>query len=416
MFLTEILGRPLLDHTSRRVGRVVDVLADLSQAFPPVVGIQVRMSDGTRVIPYVHIAELHPAVTLRPGVSLAADLPLREEYRRLGAEFLDRQIVDIQGHRVVRVNDLRLADFDGKLRLIGVDVGLRGLLRRVGIEGTVESIASLFGLTLHTHIIDWRDVEPLPSSRAPIKLRVPTERLSRLHPADIADIIGQLDPTERRQVFESLDVETAADALTEAEPEVQVSIMESLETERASDILEEMEPDEAADLLADLPEERSDELLNMMEPEDAAEVRELLSYEEDVAGGVMTTEYVVLSPHLTASQAIEQLRTQYSETENIHYLYVADEENRLVGVLSLRDLIMADPEARIANIMERDIVTTPPDAPVEEVAQLMAKYNLLSLPVVDEGGRIEGMVTVDDVLGLIIPEEWKRRMPRVFGR
>lgn len=416
MFLTEILGRPLLDHNNKRVGRVVDVLADLTQPFPPVVGIEVRMRDATRVIPYAHIAELRPAVTLRPGVALESDLPLREEYRRLGAEFLDRQIVDIQDHRVVRVNDLRLADFDGKLRLIGVDVGLRGLLRRIGIEGHAEAIASLLGLTLHTHIIDWRDVEPLPTGRAPMKLRVPTERISRLHPADIADIIDQLDPAERRQVFESLDVETAADALTEAEPEVQVSIMQSLETERASDILEEMEPDEAADLLADLPEERSDELLNMMEPEDAAEVRELLSYEEDVAGGVMTTEYVVLPPNLTATQAIEQLRSQYSETENIHYLYVADEENRLVGVLSLRDLIMADPQARIANIMETDVVTASPGAPLEELAQVMAKYNLLSLPVVDEAGKIEGMVTVDDVLGLIIPEEWKRRMPRVFGR
>ncbi|MGQ9524631.1 MAG: magnesium transporter [Armatimonadota bacterium] len=416
MFLTEVLGRPLLDHTSRRVGRVVDVVADLSQLFPPVVGIEVRMRDITRVIPYTHIAELRPAVTLRPGAPIEADLPLRDEYRRLGAEFLDRQIVDIQGHRVVRVNDIRLADFDGKLRLIGVDVGLRGLLRRIGIEGAAESIVSLLGLTLHTHIIDWRDVEPLPSGKAPMKLRVPTERLSRLHPADIADIIDQLDPAERRQVLESLDVETAADALTEAEPEVQVSIMESLEAERASDILEEMEPDEAADLLADLPEERSDELLNLMEPEDAAEVRELLTYEEDVAGGIMTTACAVVAPDLTVAEALEELRKPENEAESIYYVYVVSGDERLVGVVSLKELITADSKARIGALMEQELVTIGPDTSLQETALLMAKYNLIALPVVDDNRRLEGVVTVDDVLDLIIPEEWKRQQPRAHGR
>ena len=409
MFLTEVLGKYLVDNNNRRVGRVVDLVADVSQTFPPVVGVEVRVDGRRKVVPYSQIAELHPVVTLRPGAGDGGELPMREEYRRLGADFLDRQIVDVQGHRVVRVNDLRLADFDGKLRLIGVDVGLRGLLRRIGIEGFAENIASLLGLTLHTHIIDWRDVEPLSSSKAPMKLRVPTDRISRLHPADIADIIAQLDPAERRQVFESLDLETAADTLTEAEPEVQVAILESLEAEHASDILEEMEPDEAADLLGDLPEERSDELLNMMEPDEAAEVRELLSYEEDVAGGIMTTAYAAVPPYITAVEALEMLRKPENEVENLYYIYVLEEGERLVGVLSLKELITADPKARIDSIMERELVTVAPETPLEEVAQLMAKYNLIALPVVDEGGALEGVVTVDDVLDLVIPEEWKRR-------
>jgi magnesium transporter len=314
------------------------------------------------------------------------------------------------------VNDLRLDEVDGKLRLVAVDVGAAGLLRRLGIEGAYRFIARNLGLPLPERYIDWEDVDPVESSVASIKLRVPHARLAQLHPADLADILEELAPKDRAGVLASLDNEAIAEAMEEMEPQAQVEVLQGLAPERAADILEEMAPDDAADLVADLSEGTRQEILSLMEKDEAAEVNELLAYPKGTAGGMMTTAFVAVPAHLTCAQTIDRLRELEPDAETIYYVYVVDDQGRLVGVLSLRDLIVAQPDTPIERVMIREPVAVSVDASEDEVAEVVAHYNLLAVPVVDREGRLVGIVTVDDALDAIIPAAWKRRLPKLAAR
>ena len=329
---------------------------------------------------------------------------------------MDKQIVDIDGRKVVRVNDLRLDEVDGALHLVAVDVGAAGLFRRLGIEGGSRRVARGLHRPIPERYIDWEDVDPVETSVASIKLRVPHGGLAELHPADLATIIDQLAPRDRAGVLASLDDEAVADAIEEMEPDTQVEVLEDLAPERAADILEEMSPDDAADLVADLSDETRDEILALMESEEKAEVQELLAYPEDTAGGIMTTEFVAVPADLTAAETIDRLRELEPDAETIYYVYVVDDEERLVGVLSLRDLIVAQPDARIADAMIDEPVAVGVLADEDEVAEVVAHYNLLAVPVVDDEGRLVGIVTVDDAIDTVLPNAWKKRLPRLFAR
>jgi Mg2+ transporter MgtE len=264
--------------------------------------------------------------------------------------------------------------------------------------------------------IDWEDVDPVERTIASVKLRVPHQGLAELHPADLATIIDQLSRSDRVGVIASLDDEAAADAIGEMEPETQVDILEDLEPARAADILEEMDPDEAADLVADLSDESREEILGLMEKEEADEVQELMTYAEDTAGGIMTTEFVAVPATLTAAQTIDRLRELEPDAETIYYVYVTDSDERLVGVLSLRDLIVSKPDVVISQFMFDEPVAVRTGASQEEVTEVVARYNLLAVPVVDEEGRLEGIVTVDDAIDTLMPQPSKRRLPRLFSR
>jgi Mg2+ transporter MgtE len=247
-----------------------------------------------------------------------------------------------------------------------------------------------------------------------MRLKVPSETISDLHPADLAEIISDLSRFEGSKLLESLDVETLADTLEEVEPDFQASLVEAMPDERVADVLEEMAPDEAADLLAELPEDRSQELLKLMEREEADDVRKLLTYPDDSAGGIMTTEYVAISPDLTAEHAIRVLRETADEAEIVVYVYVTDKDDRLVGVFSLQDLVLAKPETPVTEFMHHRVVSVNLRDSQEQVAQAVAKYNLLAVPVIDDQGRLHGIVTADDALDKIIPTAWKKRLPRLY--
>ena len=263
-------------------------------------------------------------------------------------------------------------------------------------------------------MVPWEVVDPIETELSRAKRHAVYTKLAKLHPADIADIMEELTPGERAAVLATLDEATAAETITEAEPEVQASMVQMMEPEKAADILEEMEPDEAADILSDLPEAKAEELLETMEPAEAQEVEELLEHEEDTAGGLMTTEHVAFRPTLTAGEAIKRIREEAKDAETIYYLYVTDPQERLLGVFSLRELILADPGQRLEQIMHAEVVSVRPDTALREVAELQTKYNLLALPVVGGEGELLGIITVDDVLNLILPMIWKKRAVRKF--
>ncbi len=417
LYLSQAIGRPVRDQYGEPIGTVADLIVAIGDRYPPVTGIVVKTNGREIFLHWQSVTSLDASgATIGTSAIDISKFQQRPNEIRLKRDLMDRQIVDIDGRKVVRVNDLRLDEVEGSMHLVAVDVGPSGLLRRLGIEGPWRTVAHGLHRDVPERYIDWEDVDPVERTIASVKLRVPHKGLAELHPADLATIIDQLSRSDRVGVIAALDDEAAADAIGEMEPETQVDILEDLEPGRAADILEEMDPDEAADLVADLSEESREEILGLMEKDEADEVQELMTYAEDTAGGIMTTEFVAVPATLTAAQTIDRLRDLEPTAETIYYVYVTDTEDRLVGVLSLRDLIVAKPTTRISKFMYPEPVAVRTDAAEEEVTEVVARYNLLAVPVVDAEGHLEGIVTVDDAIDTLLPQPSKRRLARLFGR
>lgn len=415
-YLSEMIGRPVTDANGERIGRLEDLIAALhGDVTPPqIVALAVKHGSHLLLIPHDEVAALlAPAIPLLcPGQDITPYEPSENDLY-LVRDILDKQIIDTDGVRVVRVNDLELARVNTHFFVVNVDIGGLGLMRRLGLARPTEKVAGRLGRKLASNSIPWDAVELLPCNQ-PMRLKVPSAKIADLHPADLAELLTDLSRGDSSKLLESLDMETLADTLEEVEPDFQASLVEGMPDERVADLLAEMAPDEAADLLAELPEDRSQDLLNLMEQEEAADVRKLLTYPVDSAGGIMTTEFIAVRPDLTAEQAINYLRRAGGEVETINYVYATDRNGRLMGVFSLQDLVLAHPKTPVDHFMHTRLVTLNPLDSQEQAAQAIAKYNLLALPVVDEDGKIQGIVTADDALDKIIPTAWKKRLPRMY--
>jgi CBS domain-containing protein/sporulation protein YlmC with PRC-barrel domain len=412
-FVSSLIGRPVTDVDGARVGRLDDLIATPKPAVPhpEVVAIVVERKRGRLIVPFSSVA-----VLVAPAISLwcrLEDVPAYisgDQDLYLVRDVLDKQIIDTNGVRVVRVNDLELARVNHHFLVANVDFGGAGLLRRIGLD----RLAKLLGRSSPASgMVSWHEVELLRGDQ-PIRLKVPGDKLAELHPADLAEIISDLSQEESSKLLASLDVKTLADTLEEVEPEFQASLVRSMPDEKVADVLEEMAPDEAADLLAELPQERSQELLELMEGEEAADVRRLLAFPEESAGGIMTTDYVSIRPELTVESAMAYLRQNAAELESIDYLYVTDADERMLGVLSLHELVLANPTQGLRDIMHRRYVSVQLQESQNEVAHLIAKYDLRAIPVLDGQKRLHGIVTADDALDKILPTRWKKRLPRLY--
>ncbi len=412
LYLSQILGRPIRDLEGLRVATVKDVIVRLGEEeHPPVAGIVARYRRRDFFLSRWRITSLD-----ENGVRLNNDtLNLQPFVRRdnevlLARDVLDKQLIDVDGKRVVRVNDVQLIEAADEWRVTGADVSLQGLWRRLAPAG-------FLGTRKPVEVIDWSDVGYLATDAATVQLKSSTGKLARLHPVEIARLAEALSYHHGSEVVESLDDETAAETLEEMPAERQVRIIGDMDEERAADILEWMSPDEAADVLGDLPEEKAEELLGLMEGDEQADVAELLPYADDTAGGLMTTEFVTLPRALTVGEALARLR-EMAETPNmIYYLYVVEAENswQLEGVIALRSLILSDPSLPLAEVMRTEFQSAHVDESAKEVAQRIAEYNLLALPVVEESGDILGIITVDDAMEILLPKDWRQRLPRLFG-
>src|SRR4051794_24288118 len=416
-FLSQCIGLPVRDPSGEPIGAIADLIVAIGGKYPPVTGLVARTDRRNIFLPWRNVESFgDDGATLRVRTIDIGKFSQRRTEILLKADLLDKQIVDIEGRKVIRVNDVSLDEIEGRLRVVAVDVGAAGLFRRLGLEGPFRTIARGVRASVPERYIDWEDVDPLDSTIASVRLRVPHAKLAELHPADLAAIIEELAPRDRLGVLASLDDEALADVVEEMEPDTQVEVLEDLEPARAADILEEMSPDDAADLVADLSDRSRDEILALMETDEADEVRDLLAFPEDSAGGMMTTEFVAVPKELTAAATIERLRELEPDAETIYYVYVTDEAGRLVGVLSLRDLIVARPDVPIGEVMIDEPVAVGALEPADSVAETIAHYNLLAVPVVDDEGLLVGIVTVDDAIDTVAPAAWRRRLPRVFAR
>ena len=415
-YMSDLMGRLVADVDGEPVGHLEDLIASIrgEMPHPVIVALVVKRAGGLFLVPFSDVAVLlAPAIPLPKRLKDIAPYQPGEHDLYLARDVLDKQIIDTDGVRVVRVNDLELARVNGHFYVANVDIGGWGLLRRLGLAKPAQTLVGRFRRELPQGIISWDDVELLPGDQ-PMRLKVPGEKITELHPADLAEIISDLTRAESGKLLESLDVKTVADTLEEVEPEFQASLVETMPDEKVADVLEEMAPDEAADLLAELPQDRSQELLNLMEDEEAEDVRKLLTYPDNSAGGIMTTEFIAVGPNLTAEQVITILRESAHEAENIFYIYVTDSEQHLVGVFSLKDLVLAKPDTPVTEFMHARVVSVNLLDSQDDAAQAVSKYNLVALPVVDDERRLHGIVTADDALDKMIPTAWKKRLPRLY--
>lgn len=411
MFLSRLLNKPVRSQKGHRLGKVHDLLIPTGEA-PTVCTVLVKQGRQRKRLQWAQVASLDESGCVTTEGTDLPDYEAHDGDLSLTHDLLDKQIVDTDGRRVVRVNDLQLTTIGDQVRVVGVDVSTRALLRRLGCEGLGERVAATFRLSMAPGIIPWEFVESLDVRQ--IKLTITRQKLNALHPADLAEILTDLHGQQRETLFASLDSETAAETLQEMEEDVQVSLFRTLSDEQAATVLEEMDPDEAADLIGQMPPDRVEQLLSRMEAEDAADVQELMSYEPDSAGGIMTTEFIGLPNTLTAQQTIDKLRELEPDAETIYYLYVVDECERLTGVLSLRDLIVSPPDRPIVDFMKTNCITVRVDDSVDEVRDAIQKYDLLAVPVVDGSGVLHGIITVDDVIDRMVGPQWKRRFPRIL--
>ena len=405
-FFSDFLNRKVYNPSGQKVGRISDLVAERAEPYPMIIGIVVRTRRRERkfYLPWENIAQMEPRITFSEDEfrDLKTSLP-EKDIVLLREEVMDKQIVDTFGAKVVRVNDLHFLRVDSRLRLVHVDVGFRGLMRRVGWERVVDhALQWLFSYTLPNQFISWKYVQLLSGSDL-LQLSVSQKKLSHLHPADLADIIEDLSGRERSAMFHALDTETAADALEEIDPKIQKALIEEIPVEKASDIVEEMSPNDAVDLLSDLNEERAEEILEGMEQEKAEGLRELLVHPDETAGGLMTTAYLSLTPEVTVETAISRLRTEAPNLDSIDYIYVVDEEEVLLGVVSIRDLLTAQSHQSLHEIQAQRVVSVKLDEDQNEVVETFAKYGFRALPVVDEGNHIRGVIGFRSVLEVLAP-------------
>jgi magnesium transporter len=405
LFLTELLGLKVFDLKGRRIGVVKD--AALVPLIDPVRIDRFLIGGGAAWLTVRH--DQVRSISL-DGIYLRDEIltPYHsDEYMlRMARDLLDQQVIDAQGRKVVRVNDLTFeihheADGD-RLRVLDVDIGLRSIFRRL-LQGVLPPrwIRRL-QQSIPPNSIDWHQcniLEPDPQRR--LRLNLSSKLLEEMHPADLADIVEELSHEDRETIFETIDSEVAADTLTEVDPDIQASILESLETETAADIVEEMAPDEAADVLAELEEETSKEILQEMEHEPKEEVRELLEFDEDTAGGMMNTEYVALPSDATVADALRALKENEELLETLNTLFLIDSQERLTGVVPLARLFLHEGTMLLATLGVDTIIDVPVNEQQDRVTELFDKYNLLALPVVDEDRKLTGVITADDIISVL---------------
>jgi len=403
--LSELLGATVRDASGTVRGRVREVAVAPQEHPTRIAFLIVNTADGERMLPSASLKSCGPTVRAIDDASRWEKYAASDGVLLLKRDLLDQQIIDVHGRKVVRVNDVELdstpVNSHINLSVIAVDVGARGAIRRL-TQGVVPAFTMRALLEkIPPRVIPWHYVDLLETDPARrVKLKIVYEGLSKLHPADIANIVEDLPRAEREAVFETIDEEVAAEALEELDPKVQVSIVESLESDRAADIVEEMDPDAAADLLEKLTEDRSDRILKEMQPEERIEVSQLLEFGVRTAAGRMTTEYVAVPDKGTVNDAIETLKQFEGSREAVATIYLYDFANRITGAVPLVKIAVSAPSTPLWELRE-EAVTCPPDTPDDEVAGLFDKYNLVTLGVVDRDQRLAGIVTADDVITML---------------
>jgi magnesium transporter len=417
-YLSGIIGKEAFDAEGEAIGIVKDLLVntapsgqnDPNSQLITGVRLKIRKESGYYAFSSFRIVKAREQVSVTCSGLIRLSEDEVENGLLLVENILDKQIVDLNGRKLVRVNDVRLATLPAGTFAVAVDIGIEGLLRRIGIAIPIKRFLSLIKVSIPAKFILWDDVHAIDSSNLNIKLSKSYSKLHTLHPSDLADIIEDLGKKSSMSVFSALDEEKAADVLEELEPYAQIHIVENLPVDKAADVLEKMPADEVADILDELEDEKAELLLNEMDSESSDEVRELLEYPDNSAGSLMTTDILSFRNDITVSEVIAELRIKKPESAELYTMFVTETNDELIGTFNLRDLVVAEPERTVSSIMKSEPMFLYDNQKVDDIAELISKYNLLAVPVVDDNNILQGMVVVDDVVeDLINKRRTKKR-------
>jgi len=403
-YLSRIIGKKVMDTNGKAIGLIKDILIDSNNASGKslVIGAKLKLFQSKEIKLFSFETFFVQKSKDKISVSCSNLSELSEEIIHTGLllvdVILDRQIVDLNGRKLVRVNDIRLVSLTNGTYVLAVDIGVEGLLRRIGIESPVKMLFSLVRQQIPAKLILWDDVEAIDYSNLNIKLSKTYSKLQTLHPSDLADIIEDLGKKSMTEVFSALDEEKAADVLEELDEETQIHILETLPLAKMADVLEKMPADEVADILDALEDEKAEMLLSEMEKDSSQEVRDLLEYSDNRVGSIMSTEVLMFRGNTTVEAVIKELREKKPEHEELYNLFVTDDKDKLLATFSLRDLVISEPEVEIRHIMKPSPVHLHDYQKIEDIAEMIEKYNLLAIPVVDDENILQGMVVIDDVV------------------
>ena len=411
-YLSRVIGRNVYSDKKKSFGTLQDLLVDPNNVRPKVIAAKIKF--GSQYI-IIDISNISIKKINRKHIIYCSHIEELKSHDPhilyLVKHLLDKQIVDIDGRKLERVNDLRLAILPSGVFVIAVDVGIEGIMRRLSFDKPLNSILKIFNKSIPGKLIIWDDVAAISQSQYGIKLSKEHSKLSTLHASDLADIIEDLDRKTQVAVFSSLDEQRAADVLEEMETEAQINVLEGLSIDKAADVLEKMPADEVADILDDLEEEKAEELLKEMEHDASQEVRDLMEYPDNTVGSLMSTDFISFNENTSIEDTLKELRILKPETDSVYYLYVIDENNRLIANVSLRDIVISNPETKLHEIMNRKVIKVTDYDKIDSLAEIITKYNLIAIPVVDKESKMMGVVIIDDVVFTLLKAR-KRKVLR----
>ncbi|SFD15297.1 magnesium transporter [Clostridium uliginosum] len=392
VYLSRILGNKIYTANKEVIGTLKDLAVDVNFKNPKVIIAVVKTKEGIKFIDFdnIDVSKQKKQYVLICNKVQDKDLG---NFMLLKKYVLDKQIIDVNGRKVVRANDVRLVILSSGMFIAAVDIGIEGLLRRIGIAKPLKRL----GIKVSGKLMLWDDVQTAFASKD-ILLSKTYNKLHTLHPSDLADIIEDFDVNTGAIIFSSLDNAKAADVLEELEEDVQVSLLRTLSTDKAADILEEMPADEAADVLDGLNEDKAEELLNNMEKEASDEIRELMEYEEYLVGSLMNTDFISCPIDYTVADVINDIRQLTEEVEQIYYVYIVNDTHKLIGVVSLRDLIVSAADKKLEDIMNKEVISMQDTHKISDLVKAISKYNLFAMPVVDEQMHLIGIVSMNDIV------------------
>ncbi|MCU0362606.1 MAG: CBS domain-containing protein [Bacteroidales bacterium] len=404
-YLSGIIGKEAFGADGDAIGVVKDLLVNAAPGHSDansqlITGVKLKIGRESKLFAFSNFRVVKARENLNVTCSDLTELSSEEvdNGMLLVENILDKQIVDLNGRKLVRVNDVRLATLPAGTFAVAVDIGIEGLMRRIGIAAPIKMFLSFMNVSIPAKFILWDDVQAIDFSNLNIKLSKSYSKLNTLHPSDLADILEDLGKKSSMSVFSALDEEKAADVLEELEPHAQVHIVENLPVTKAADVLEKMPADEVADILDELEDDKAELLLNEMDTESSQEVRDLLEYADNSVGSLMTTDILSFRPEVTVESVIAELRAKKPEAAELYSMFVTKADDELIGTFNLRDLVVAEPYTAVSTIMKSEPVSLIDDQKVDDIAELISKYNLLAIPVTDENNLLQGMVVVDDVV------------------
>ena len=414
VYFSSILNKKVYDEFDDCIGKLKDIYVTTEDGYPRAIGYKIKRGSETfnhefKNIEFLELDNGNVKIQVKGGREI---LPRTYSYL-LSKHLIGKEIVDINGKKVIKVNDLRLAFVGGELKVVAVDQGPLALGRKLGFESFMKFLYKIVGKREFESMIMWEDVESLEMIDNNLKLQIPFQKLSKLHPADLADILEEMDAKYRTKIFESLDENLAAETLEEIEPKVQADIIQALSESKTSEVLLNMSNDEIADLIDEVDEETKEKILTHLEEEDSREIKELMAYKDETVGSLMSKEFISFNIDVTVAETIDILREMEPDEEMMYYIFIVDDEEKLQGFVTLKDLIMNKSDAKLADIMEKDITTIKVDDDIEDTIEISTKYDLLSIPVVDKNDKLCGVVILHDIVDEFLVPMWHKKFKRV---